>query len=154
MRRTSLRAKKKRKQGQHDTVPTLQAPQVQAKKMTNGSKIDDRLDQASPDVVGNTVEVEDHPREPSAILLLPANQVPVLILGFLVVRRVGRGGRLGFKARCLQGRPRSGLGGRARRTGGAVLKHLFFKRGGLSVLLLALHGSIGALGLGSSGPER
>lgn len=116
--------------------------------MTNSTKIDDRLDQPRPDVVGNTVKVEDHLGETSAVLLLPANQVPVLILGSLVMCGFRRGGCLWLRTR-LDSRPRPGLGGRrARGAVGAVLEHLLLQGRGLSILLLALHGGIGTLDLG------
>lgn len=60
--------------------------------MTNSSKVDDRLDQPRPNMVGNAIEVENHAREAGPILLLPANQVPILLLGFLILRGFGRGG--------------------------------------------------------------
>lgn len=122
--------------------------------MTNSTEIDDRLDQARPNVVGNTVKVEDHAGEASPILLLPTSQVP--LLGPLVLCRFRRGlGRPCPGTLCLVSRPGPGLGGRGPNgTLGAMLEHLFLQGRRLSILLLSLHGGMRPLDLGAGGaPE-
>lgn len=123
--------------------------------MTNSTEIDDRLDQACPDIVGDTVEVKNHAGEASPILLLPASQVP--LLGPLMLCRFRRGLRRPCpRTLCVVSRPSPGLRGRGPNgTLGAVLEYLLLQRRRLPILLLSLHGGMGPLDLGTGGaPER